>query len=663
MSFLNRLSISRKLMLILALPLLGLGYFSGSALLEQVHVWRQAAQLEQLTRLSGQSSLLLKELQRERGRTGTYLGASGQRFGSELQQQIQATDIQVAALRATLRQLDMERHGSAFAVAWHDFLQVLDGLENHRSQVRDVRIVAAEGIGYYTGLNALLLKTVDSLARVDAARELADPVTTYVSALYASEAAGIERATLSAAFGADDLPRPVLQRVIMLMSNQDMYVQALLAAASPAQQALFRATMQVPVAGQVDQLRQQAIDRSGGSLGTDSGQWFDLSTSKIDLYHELATHYASDLEQAAERLIDRAQGAFWIALVVAVGVFVVALLFSYYLARLIVSRIRNLHGIITQVEQSNDLNVRVAVSSGDEIGQVAGAFNRMLEKFHATVVHMHQSSTQVAATAEELSATTEQADRGIQQNRNETDQTVVAMNEMAATVQEVAQNTAAAAMAAQDAEQLGNDSNLVVRDVLLKIRTLEEETGQAAGVIGRLDHDSQQIGRVLDVIRGIAEQTNLLALNAAIEAARAGEAGRGFAVVADEVRTLATHTQNSTEEIHQLIAGLQKGAVEAVSVMQQVSRQADESVEMVERSSGLQDEVTENLRTITSMNRQIAAATEEQRAVTDEINRSLVNIGGVTEQTAESSQQIALASEELARLASEMQELVQQFRT
>ncbi len=663
MNFLNNLNINRKLMLILAFPLLGLVYFAASSLLEQVATWQQVGRLEQLTNLSGQSSRLLKELQRERGRTGSYLGASGQRFGEELQQQQRATDVQVAALQEALRQLELEEFGSDFANTWQTFLQQLGQLENTRGKVRNLQLAVADGIGYYTSLNTLLLKTVDGLARVDAASELVAPVRSYVSALYASEAAGIERATLSAAFSANDLPRPVLQRVITLMANQDMHVEALLAATSPGQQQLFRQTLQVPVTEQVGQLRQQAVERSGGNLGVDAGQWFDLATVKIDLYHDVAASYATDLIQAASRLIERARGAVFVTLLVAVGVFVVALLFSFYLSRLIVSQVRGLHGVIITVEQNNDLNARVQVRSNDEIGQVAEAFNRMLDKFHNTVVHMYQSSTQVAATAEELSATTEQADQGIQQNRSETDQTVVAMNEMAATVQEVAQNTAAAAMAAQDAEQQGSDSNLVVQEVLQKIRVLENETVQATDVIGRLDHDSQQIGRVLDVIRGIAEQTNLLALNAAIEAARAGEAGRGFAVVADEVRTLANHTQNSTEEIHQLIAGLQKGVGQAVAVMQQVGRHADESVEMVEHSSRLQDEVTQNLQTITSMNQQIAAAAEEQRAVTDEINRSLVNIGGVTEQTAESSGQIAVASEELARLASEMQVLVQQFRT
>lgn len=663
MSFLGGLNINRKLMLILAFPLLGLVYFSAVALQEQVTTWQQVGRLEQLTSLSGQSSLLLKELQRERGRTGSYLGAAGQRFGEELQQQQRATDVQAGAVRSALQQIQPEEFGREFAAAWQDFLQQLDQLGSIREQARGLQIGVAEGIGYYTRLNTSLLQTIDSLAQVDAAVVLASPVRSYVSALYASESAGIERATLSAAFSADQLSLSVLQRVVTLMANQDMHVSALLAAASEEQRQLFRETMRQDVVGQVDQLRQLAVERSGGSLGVDAGHWFDLSTAKIDLYHQVAASYAQDLIHSADRLIDRARNAAMVTLSIALTAIMVAVIFSFYLSRLIVTQVRSLHGTITRVEQSNDLNARVAVGSADEIGQVAEAFNRMMGKFQDTVQHMHQSSTQVAATAEELSATTGQADEGIQQNRSETDQTVVAMNEMAATVQEVAQNTAAAAMAAQDAEQQGGDSNLVVQEVLQKIRALESETVEATEVIGRLDNDSQQIGRVLDVIRGIAEQTNLLALNAAIEAARAGEAGRGFAVVADEVRTLATHTQNSTEEIHQLIEGLQRGVAQAVAVMQQVGRHADESLEMVEHSSRLQDEVTQNLNTITSMNQQIAAASEEQRAVTDEINRSLVNIGGVTEQTAESSRQITLASEELARLASEMQGLVQQFRS
>lgn len=650
-------------MLVLAFPLAGLVYFSTTSLLTQVATWHQAEQLEQLTSLSGQSSLLLKELQRERGRTGSYLGASGQRFGSELQQQQRATDAQVRVLHDALQRVQLDEFGTEFAMGWQRFLQQLSQLEAMREQVRAMKVQAAEGISFYTALNRLLLSTIEGLAQVDAAYELASPVRSYVGALHASESAGIERATLSAAFSSDQLPRSLLQRVIVLMANQDQYVEGMLAVASVEQRELFRMTLQNPAVGQVDQLRQQAVERSGGPLGVDAAHWFDLSTVKIDLYHEVAASYAQGLIRAAGQLIGRAKKTAGVTLLVAAGAIVTAVLFSFYLSRLIVSQVRCLHTTITWVEKTNDLNARVQVDTGDEIGQVAEAFNRMLEKFHGTVVHMHQSSVQVAATAEELSTTTDQADQGIQQNRSETEQTVVAMNQMAATVLDVAQNTAAAAMAAQDAEQQGSASNQVVQEVLQKIRLLEAGTGEAAEVIGRLNTNSQQINRVLDVIRGVAEQTNLLALNAAIEAARAGEAGRGFAVVADEVRTLATHTQNSTEEIHQLIADLQKGVAQVVEVMQQVGRHADESVVMVERSSSLQHEVAGNLQAITGMNQQIAAAAEEQRAVTDAINHSLAKIGGVTEQTAGSSRQIAQASEELARLASQMQGLVQQFRT
>lgn len=663
MMFFRNLKIGRKLMLILALPLLGLAYVSGSALLDQVNSWREINRLEQLTELSGQTSLVLKELQRERGRSGSYLGAAGSRFADELRQQQQASDGQLAALRERLQQIELEAFGSDFSMVWQDFLQMLERIGEHRRQVLQLQVSVADGIGYYTALNSLLLGTVDSVTQVRAAHEIAGPARAYVSTLHATEAAGIERATISAAFSADEMSRPVLQRVITLMARQDMHVAALLEAASAEQRESFRQAMQSPVIADVERLRQLAIDRAGDSLSQDAGRWFDLSTEKINLLHDLATGMAADLKQSALELIGRTERGLWATLGLTLAIFAAALVSSFFLSRLIVSQVRALHQAITLIEQNNDLNTRAAVNSSDEVGETAAVFNRMLEKFQSTVLHMHQSASQVAATAEELSATTEHSNHGIQQNRSETEQTVVAMNEMTATVQEVAQNTAEAAMAAQDAEQQGAAGNQLAHDVLAKIRALEVETGEAVEVIGGLDHDSQQIGRVLDVIRGIAEQTNLLALNAAIEAARAGEAGRGFAVVADEVRTLATHTQQSTEEIHQLIAGLQKGVEQAVGVMGQVSQHAVEGVGMVERSSEFQTEVIRNLQTITAMNQQIATAAEEQRAVTDEINRNLVSIGGVTEQTAESSQQIALASEELARLASEMQGLVQQFRT
>lgn len=387
-----------------------------------------------------------------------------------------------------------------------------------------------------------------------------------------------------------------------------------------------------------------------------------MSTQKIDLLHETANFLSQELGKSTAQLLQQAQKQFFYTLAMCAAIFIGAGLFSYWLSRQLVQQILTLQKSIENIEQNNNLTVRAPVDSTDEIGRTSHIFNQMLEKFQTIIKHMHQSALQVAATAEELTATTAQTNQGMLQNRNETDLTVVAMNEMSATVQEVAQNTAQAALAAEDAEQQSQASTTGIHDALSNISSLEQEIQSAAQVVHGLADDSQKIGKVLDVIRGIAEQTNLLALNAAIEAARAGDAGRGFAVVASEVRSLASSTHESTLEIQNLISSLQKGVNLSVDVMQQASDHAIESVKIVEHSVQLQNNVAENLQTVTAMNVQIATAAEEQRAVTEEINHNIVNISQVTEQTATSTQQIAAASEDLARLASKMQSMVEEFK-
>lgn len=659
----RNLNISQKLLLILALPVLGLLLAAGSIVLEQARNWQQIARLEQITQLSAQSSQVLKELQRERGRTASYLGAAGQRFADELGQQRKATDIQLNTLRAQLQQVNLADQDEHFAASWQAFMASLAQLEQQRAAAQRLELDTATAIAYYNRLNGQLLETVDSLARVRIAHELSGPVQSYVSLLHATEAAGIERATLSAALSSGQMSIQVLQRLITLMANQDMHLARFAAAVDAEGQALFTRTLNVPVVQEVNQTRQAAVEHFGrAGQVADAGHWFSISTDKIDLLHQVAADRAGVLQATADQLISQTRSSLLVTLGLSLAVLLIAVLSSIYVARMLVSQARDLHATFVGIERDNDLVRRAQVGSQDELGQMAAVFNRMMDRFRETVMLVHQSAVQVAATAGELSATTEQTNLGIQQNRNETDQTVVAMNEMAATVQEVARNTSEAALAAGDAEQQGEESSRMVQQALQKIRALEQDTDQASEVIATVEVDSREIGRVLEVIQGIAEQTNLLALNAAIEAARAGEAGRGFAVVADEVRTLATHTQRSTEEINQLIARLQQGVLQAVNVMQAVSVQADEGVGLVEQSVSFQLDVASNLQTINLMNQQIATAAEEQSAVTDEINRSLVNIGSVTERTADGARELSLASDDLARLAGEMRTLVEQFR-
>ncbi|WP_425274890.1 methyl-accepting chemotaxis protein [Pseudomonas aegrilactucae] len=235
------------------------------------------------------------------------------------------------------------------------------------------------------------------------------------------------------------------------------------------------------------------------------------------------------------------------------------------------------------------------------------------------------------------------------------------MNEMAATVQEVARNAEEASEAALMADQQAREGDRVVGEAIAQIERLAAEVDHSSEAMGQLKAESDKIGSVLDVIKSVAQQTNLLALNAAIEAARAGEAGRGFAVVADEVRSLAQRTQQSTEEIEALIAGLQNGTQQVVTVMDNSRSLTGSSVELTRRAGTSLETITRTVSSIQAMNQQIAAAAEQQSAVAEEINRSVMNVRDVSDQTSAASEQTAASSVELARLGTHLQTLVARF--
>lgn len=311
---------------------------------------------------------------------------------------------------------------------------------------------------------------------------------------------------------------------------------------------------------------------------------------------------------------------------------------------------------------SGDLTTTVELESRDEMSSIASSFNEMSESFRNLVAQVVNSTSQVASAAEELSAVTDETNKGIARQQHETDQVATAINEMSATVQEVAGNATSASEATQAAESEAATGQSVVNNTVSSINTLADEVSRASGIIGELESDSEEIGTVIDVIRGIAEQTNLLALNAAIEAARAGEQGRGFAVVADEVRTLASRTQSSTQEIQEMIEKLQGGARRAVEAMNQSSEQAAQGVETAAEAGESLQKITAAVSTIADMNTHIASAAEEQSAVAEEINRNVATISEISEHNASGASQTAAASSQLANLAAELQQLIHRFK-
>lgn len=309
-----------------------------------------------------------------------------------------------------------------------------------------------------------------------------------------------------------------------------------------------------------------------------------------------------------------------------------------------------------------DLTSSIEVTRRDEIGDLMRGLQSMQQRLLEMISQINSTTTQLSTAAEEVSTVTAQTSANIQQQQSETDQLATAMNEMSVTVREVAESVGNTSTAANDANDEAEKGHRVMEQAVQEIGQLAVQIERASEVMTQVERDSANINTVLDVIKSIAEQTNLLALNAAIEAARAGEQGRGFAVVADEVRTLAGRTQASTAEINQIIEKLQTGSRNAAQAMSQSREQARSVVDQSSLASSSLTTIVESVSQIDQMSSQIATAAEEQSTVAEDMNHNLVRISDMGKQNASGANQTSQAGQELARMASTLQELIGQFR-
>ena len=314
-----------------------------------------------------------------------------------------------------------------------------------------------------------------------------------------------------------------------------------------------------------------------------------------------------------------------------------------------------------EVIASGNLTAPIPAGGTDEPARLLAAFSIMQGNLRKTIEQISGSATQLASAAEELSAVTEETSRGLQQQNKEIEQAATAVNEMTSAVEEVARNAVSTSEASRQSNHVAHEGRDRVVETVEAIQTMTHDVQSTSALIEGLAAQGRDIGQVLDVIRAIAEQTNLLALNAAIEAARAGEAGRGFAVVADEVRALAHRTQQSTSEIEKMVAGIQNGTSEAVQSMQQNNQRTQDTLERARAAGMALEQITHSINQINERNLVIASASEEQAQVSREVDRNLVNIRDLASQSAAGANQTSAASHELSRLAMDLRAMVARF--
>ena len=396
-------------------------------------------------------------------------------------------------------------------------------------------------------------------------------------------------------------------------------------------------------------------------IKADAISYFKKGTEAIAANLKLYDATLPALDALLETRISNVYTQVTVNIISSLGLLVAALILFGGFYKSLMTSINRIKSSVRAISDG-DYTTEVKLAAQDEMQQIASDMNIMIEKTNALVGQVMSAANQVVITSEEsVTASTETQD-GVNKQNMELELVATAMNEMSATVHEVANNAASAAEATRNAETQANSGRTVVNQTIQSINDLSSEMEQASNIIKKLEEDSENIGTVLDVIKGIAEQTNLLALNAAIEAARAGEQGRGFAVVADEVRTLASRTQDSTEEINTMIEKLQQGSRTAVKAMDVGMEQTQKTVSHAAEAGSTLESITKAVDHITMMTEQIASAAEEQSSVAEEINRNVVNVRDVAVQTADNANKTTTNSGTLKNVASQLQGLVAEFK-
>ena len=662
MSLLSHLSVKGKLLLMITVPLIALVYLLAEDVRVRSVQKSEMQAISVLVNLARQNSLLAHELQKERGLSAGFLGSQGASFSETLPQQRRVSDDQLQAWEALLDQTDLSGYpkvAAVIATAQAD----LQRLADVRSGVAGLALDLPDALAFYTGIirHLLALSAIATDYTSDGA--ISRQLQAYYNLLQGKERAGIERAVLSNAFGANEFSAGLYLRFIRLETEQSAYLDSFYQFSNAAGRQPFDAFLGSAFQRAVADYRAIAHQyATTGGFGVAASDWFAASTARINQLKVLENGLeAVLLDTASSRLTDVSH-AYWSMILLGLFFLILSTGLTLLVSGMFYRQVKALHQQIVAISQGLDLSQRVPVYLKDELGEVATACNQLLERMEETVSQIAISATEMNLIAIQNHMTISLSTRGMQVQQDETSSAATAVSQLEQATQDIAYSIQQVADQASQANQTADSSGETVDLSLGCIENLNTQMNQAAEVIQDLHRSSDAIAGVLEVIKAIAEQTNLLALNAAIEAARAGEQGRGFAVVADEVRSLAQKTQESTAEIGRIVGRFQQDsqlAYHSVEESQKVARQTVELSGTVARELA---QIRSAVRSIRDMSDQVAAAAEEQVTTNKELGQNMMAIQRLSESTVATGKFMRKTGGQQRELAGNLMTLAERFR-